>query len=87
MTKSERSLKKRMRLISKLPLDDDEENLVCKRRFMSKNYSVSKQWSRFSSEWCIDLTPNGRDMFGVNKEEYMASQEGHMINRENWYCR
>ena len=65
----------------KLALDDDNRDLVNKRRFLSKKYYLSRSYSRFSSECMVDLSPDGRDVFGVNKEECSVSKYGHDMNR------
>jgi hypothetical protein len=38
----------------------------------------------FSSEFCIDLSPGGRDMFGVSNEEYCTSEESNMVNKREY---
>jgi len=81
---TDKQLKKRMRRIAKMALDDDDDDGVLKRRWISKSYAVSKQWHLFSSEWCIDFRPGGRDMFGVNKEEICVSEYGQCVNNNSW---
>lgn len=73
-----------LRRLVKLPLDDDGDNQVFKRRFLNKNYHISGSWMNFSSEFCIDLSPGGRDMFGVSNEEYCTSEESNMVNKREY---
>jgi hypothetical protein len=80
-------MRKRLRRIAKVCLDDEDDAQVLKRRFLQKNYTISRQWGHFSSEWCVDFRPDGRDMFGVSNCEFHTSLQGSLVNQESWGVR
>lgn len=82
----EQKRKRRLRWLGKISLDDSEDELVLKRRFLSKKFSISNQWSKFSCEYALDINDDStRDAYGVSKEEYSVTNMGHLIN-SNWWA-
>ena len=85
MNSWERDRMQLLRDIIKLPLDDDEEDMVNKRRFLKKNSYVSRHWSTFSTEYALMLSKSSNsEAIGVNKGEFEVSQYGNMINTMSW---
>lgn len=85
MNSWEQDRKRLLKQIIKLPLDDDDDELVCKHRFLKKNSYISRRWSSFSSEYALSLGPNvDSDALGVNKNEYDVCQYGTLINTMGW---
>lgn len=67
-----------------LPLDDDLEDVVYKRRFLKKDHHISRYWSNFSTEHALDLSSRETVALGVNKGEYSVCQYGVMVNSCGW---